>query len=313
MPGVGAQNPPTTGTTAVSNLTLGNGQRAILTTIKNGGNLTGTLQIVPTPIAGARQSAALPFQFAFGSYTITGTVSNSGAFSISGNFGAQGAFSMTGQLQSATQDGNYTLKVNGQTDMGILPKTGKPFPGVTPQPPVGGNLTGNLVYSAVTAGEVVSTPITGFGGATSGALVTINEPSPFSGKAQTLTLNGETVKLNGNGQSRTIGLVLSSSTPEEIIAGKNKVFSVGQEIEFLDTNRASDLLQYSQSKIQGTAVSLAVWRATSGKVIIRAIGTNSATVELKNVRVDPSPIFGGVGSFTLNGTLTATGLTTKTQ
>ncbi len=308
---------PNPATSQTTNLVLGNGQRAILTTIKNGGNLTGTLQIVPTPVAltktATKTAAAIPLQFTFGTYVITGTVTPGGAFTISGDFGTLGGpFSMTGQLQTATSDGNYTLKVGGDTETGILPKSGTPFPTTTTPPPSNGSfkLTGSLIYSAVTPGEVISTPVTSFKDLKEGSLTTATFSAPLAGTRQNLALNAGTEVLSGNGTTRLFQLTLASSTLEAITAGLSKGFTVGQNISFNIQN--GSILQYSQSSISGTAIGIKVWRSTGGTAVVKAIGPNSATIELQNVQIDPSPIFGGVGSFRLNGTLVATGLTAKT-
>lgn len=123
--------------TQTSNLTLGNGQRAILTTTRNGNGIIGTLQILDagqsTLLASkAPAGKAFNFNIAVGTYAISGTFTPPRGYSISGNFGALGTFSLTGLLPTATETGAYSLVANGQTDSGVIPVIGSTVPTLSP-------------------------------------------------------------------------------------------------------------------------------------------------------------------------------------
>lgn len=121
----------------------------------------------------------------------------------------------------------------------------------------------------------------------------------------------------GNGTRRDISVALTSAfdsnsgqfTPSLV------PFSVGQR--FILGQNFSNLIQYSQATVNGTSIGFKIWRAVSGDVFVRAIGTNSATVELVDVRMRRLNVTGSTdtaaGEFTLNGTLRATGLTVTNQ
>ncbi|BCM89919.1 hypothetical protein IAD21_01769 [Abditibacteriota bacterium] len=300
---------PTQGPAQTSNLTLGNGQRAVLTSRVTGTAIAGTIQILPAMATAAVKTRAIPFSFTAGTYNFTGTVTPPRGYSIQGNFGSFGAFTMTGQLPTATQAGSYTLTVNGQTESGVIPIPGQPFP--TPVPTsVGGNynLTGNLTFSNVSSGsDIVSTPLNSFKDLKQGGKLT---NSTFNGtKFQSVALNGTTEVLNGNGTARILNVFLSSADLSNI--SNSTPFSVGQVLQ-LPASTVSSTVQLSQTTIQGTSIKIVAWRTTSGTATIKAIGTNSVTVEL-NAHFEPTGFGGGKGSFDLKGTLTGTGLEVKNQ
>ena len=152
--------------------TLQNGQRVTLTGTRTGNALAGKLAVAAAPqpkLASGAQNATFPFQIAVGEYGFTGTFTPPRGFSITGNFGSLGNFNMSGQLQTATENGSYSLTTNGVTDSGILPATGNPpAPNATatPTPPTSGyQITAltPLTFTDVTAGSpIVTTPIASF-------------------------------------------------------------------------------------------------------------------------------------------------------
>ena len=133
------QPQPNQPVTQTSNLTLENGQRAILTTNRNGNDITGTLQILnvaQSPLLASKAPAGkvLNFNIAVGTYSISGTFTPPRGYSISGNFGEFGTFSLTGLLPTATEAGSYSLVANGQTDNGVIPVIGSPVPSPSTAP-----------------------------------------------------------------------------------------------------------------------------------------------------------------------------------
>lgn len=299
---IGGNTPtPTSPAIQTSNLTLGNGQRAILKLTQSGTALTGTIQILAS--ATPAKTNAINFDITVGTYTITGTVTPPRGYSIQGNFGTFGAFSMTGQLPTATESGSYSLTVNGQTDTGTVPPYST---SATPAPTSSGNykLTGSLTFSDVSSGsDIVSTSISSFNDLPDGGTLT----NANGGKFQVLALSGASGVSAGNGTTRTLGIGLASYTSPTNL----KPFSVGQEIPL--NIAAGSVIQLSQTIVTGTSIKAAVWRSSSGSVVVKAIGTNSISLELKNVHFDPTPVVGGKGSFDLKGTLSATGLTVKSS
>ena len=322
--GGGLLNPQTPQTPASVNLTpttftLQNGQRVTLTGTRTGDKLAGKLAVAgaaaqPKLTSGA-QNQAFPFSVTNGEYGYTGTFTPPRGFSIVGNFGSLGSFQMSGQLQTATQDGSYSLTTNGVTDTGILPASGgTPTATATPAPSTGNyKLTGDLMISDATAGSsVIKSPLNTF-------VYTPNagELGNTSVNTQTLGFGGTDSNPSGNGtnsfttRSISVGLAsaFSGTTVAQVPFSKDQKFTLGQNFV--------NLVQYNQTSVNGTAIKFTIWRAKSGDVFVRDIGTDSAKVELVNLKMQGLTTMGTVdtaaGEFTLNGTLTATGLTVKTN
>ncbi len=300
---------PTQGPAQTSNLTLGNGQRAVFTSRVTGTAIAGTIQILPAAANAARTTRAFPFSVTAGTYGYTGTVTPPRAFSVQGNFGSFGSFTMTGLLPTATQPGSFTLTTNGETETGAIPIPGQTFPTPTPTS-VGSNynLTGNLAFSNVSSGsDVVSTALNSFKDLQQGGKLT---NTTYSGtKFQGVALNGTTAVLNGNGTARIVNVFLTSANLSNL--SSSKPFSVGDVLS-LPATTTSSTVQLSQTTVQGTSIKIVAWRTTSGTATIKAIGTNSLTVEL-NAHFEPTGFGGGKGSFDLKGTLTGTGLTVENK
>ncbi|RYX84910.1 hypothetical protein EON83_08195 [bacterium] len=294
---------PTQGPAQTSNLILGNGQRAILTTRTTGTAIAGTLQILSSTATAGIKTRAIPFSFVAGTYVITGTVTPPRGYTMQGNFGTFGAFQMSGLLPTATQTGTYTLTVNGETESGIIPISGQPFPTATPVPTSPGgnyNLTSTLAFSSVSSdSDVLSTPITSFSDLTEGGKITNGTIS--GAKFQSVALNGTTGPLTGNGTKRVLsGFLVSYESVTNL-----KTFSVGQVINL---NLQTSQFQLAQTTLQGTSFKFAAWRTTSGTATIKSLGTNFISVDV-NAHFEPTGFAGGKGSFDLKGTLTGTGLT----
>ena len=301
---------------APTTFTLGNGQRVTLTGTRTGTALKGNLKVLAATaqprLATGSQNVAFPFSIAIGDYGYTGTLTPPRGFTINGNFGSLGSFQMSGQLQTATQDGSYSLTSNGTTDTGILPASGGTMPPPPVTPPAGNYaVTGNLTLTDITPGSaVVASPFNSF--VTTGAKGTLGN-STAGNQALSLGAPDSNPMNNGTNSSlqRSISVGINSAfatNPPTLVP-----FSVPQRFPL--GQNFSNLVQYSQASVNGTAIGIRLWRAVSGEVVLRAIGTNSASVELVNVRMRGLNINGTVdttaGEFTLNGPLNATGLTVE--
>ena len=195
-----------------------------------------------------------------------------------------------------------TVKVNGTLSV--------PVPQTTP--PVVGNyaVSGSLAVSNVTSGStVITSPINTFAYTPKAGEF---GKSPLNSN-QSVSFGGTDKNLTGNGQSRgiSIGAVSSVNNFQSPVP-----FSVGQRFN-LANNRTFNSVIYSQTTVQGTSIGFAIWNAISGELVVKAVGTNSITLEFVNVRMQGFTITGNVdpaaGAFTLNGTIAATGLTVKTD
>ena len=308
---------------------LQNGQRVTLTGSRTGDKLVGKLKVegaaTQQRVVSGSQNQAFPFSLAIGEYGYTGTFTPPRGFNVVGNFGSFGNFTMTGQLQTATQDGSYSLTTGGVTDTGVLPASGTPptpTNTATPAPPTSGyRLTANvpLTFTNVTAGSpIVPTPIASF----------VSKPddkatfrrvtnASFNGTYEAVNFGSvDSVippsQLNGGGKgtTRTLGVTLASVPTSQITS--SRPFTVGQVISLVPVDFSTGV-GITQVTVNGTTFSTNIWRATSGSATIKAVGVDSVTVELKDARMQGRNITGSVdataGEFTLNGTGTATGLT----
>lgn len=144
-----------------------------------------------------------------------------------------------------------------------------------------------------------------------------------SNALQEITLSSDDVLLApspGNGQvvgtTRNLRISIRSyplGKPES-----NRPFFVGQEISLDHLDPATTqyaLVQFAQTTQHKTKTPEArpfdaqSYVSSKGKLIIRALGTNSVTLELVNVEMAQLQAFGpGPTLFTLNGTIAATGL-----
>ena len=319
----GLLNPQTPQTPASVNLTpttftLGNGQRVTLTGTRTGNQLAGKLAVAgaaaqPKLTSGV-QNQAFPFSVTNGEYGYTGTFTPPRGFSINGNFGGLGDFTMTGQLQTATENGSYSLTTNGTTDTGILPATGGPTSTATPPSTGNYKLTGDLAFSSVTAGSpVVATRFNSFPFAQKagelGNSAQIGTQAATFGAADSNPSNNGTNSSLQRGITVAINSAFATNPPSFVPFSVPQRFALGQNF--------SNLVQYSEARVNGTAIGFRIWRSVSGEVVLKSIGTNSIGVELVNVRMQGITTMGTVdtaaGEFTLNGPLTATGLTVKTN
>ena len=302
--------------------TLGNGQRVTLTGTRMGTQLKGNLKVEAAPLSRLQtgsQNVAFPFSIAIGNYGYTGTLTPPRGFTINGNFGALGSFQMSGQLQTATQNGSYSLTTNGTTDTGILPATGAtPTSTATPIPttaPAAGSfkLTGDLRFTNATAGSpVITAPLNSFLDPGTGTF-----GKSAATPSQSVSFGAIDKKFNGNGTNSGVERGLSISVVSGILNPTAPApLSVNQRFD-LAQNRSFNIVQYTQSSVNGTAISFRFWRATAGELVVRALGTNSITLELVAVRMQSLTITGApdasAGEFNLAGTVTATGLTVQTN
>lgn len=115
----GPQTPqtPTAVNLTPTTFTLANGQRVTLTGTRMGDKLAGKLKVLnaaaQTKLTSGAQNATFPFSVAVGEYGYTGTFTPPRGFDIIGNFGSLGSFTMKGQLQTATENGSYSITTNG--------------------------------------------------------------------------------------------------------------------------------------------------------------------------------------------------------
>ena len=314
---INPQNPQAIALTPTT-FTLGNGQRVTLTGTRTGDKLAGKLAVAgaaaqPKLMSGS-QNQAFPFSLAIGDYGYTGTLTPPRGFTINGNFGSLGSFQMSGQLQTATQDGSYSLTTNGVTDTGVLPATTTP-PVTPPVTPPTGNyaVTGDLRLSGITGSQpAVASPFNSF--VTTGAKGTLGN-STLGTQALSLGGNDSNPVNNGTNSTRQRSIAVAINSAFETNTPKFVPFSVGQRFPL--GQNFSNLVQYSEASVNGTAAAIRIWRGVSGEVVVRAIGTNSATVELVNVKMRGLNLNGTVdttaGEFILKGPISATGLTVETN
>ena len=307
---------------------LANGQRITLTGTRTGNQLTGTLAVAAsaaqTKLATGAQNATFPFQIAAGEYAYTGTITPPFGFNVAGNFGALGNFTLIGQLPTETENGGYSLTTNGVTDSGILPapnaptSTATPAPTNTPAPtatpiPTGFRLTvpTPLTFSDVTAGSAISSgTISSLVTTASNGIYRKVSSAASSGSYEQISVTGRNgFRINtpggsGNdgGTSRTLSVAVASA-PDTQIANA-RPFVNGQQIDLTPVD-ASTVVQLSQITGPVMRPTTRVWRAISGTAIVRGLGTDAATIDLRNVRMSRS----GTDEFTLNGTIAAVSLT----
>ena len=304
--------------------TLQNGQRVTLTGTRTGTELKGNLKVLAATaqprLQSGSQNVAFPFSIALGDYGYTGTFTPPRGFTINGNFGSLGSFTMSGQLQTATENGSYSLTTNGVTDTGVLPATGTPptpngtaTPAPTTPATGGFKVTGDLRFSGVSAGSpVITAPLNSFANPGKGTF-----SKPTATPSQSVSFGASDIKFSGNGSNsgteRTISI---GSTSASSNFASPVPFSVGQRFD-LDKNRTFNVVQYSESVISGTAINFRIWRAQEGELVVKSVGADSIGFELVNAKMQnispsgtPDPT---LGTFTLNGTVNATGLTVKTN
>lgn len=284
--------------------TFDNGQRARF--------FAGTLS--PSGIVNAQitvtgaQSA--PLQVPPGTYPVTGTLNpTTGKFTLSQGAGSPYKFNVTGTLPTQSANGTFTFTAaNGQAENGVIPRgtvvipttgpTTAPTTGPTTAPTtVPGNFkfTGALTATNPTF-DFAPVPIAPFNYSISGQL------TGSSSGAQSVNLVAASGAFNTSQVRRDFEFKLRSSA-----TGANVPFTKNQ---IIDLKSGNDLITIKQFDSRPGATAYSVYFSNSGQAIVRDIGTNSITLELKDALF--VALFGvGTGKVTLNGTVTATGLTTN--
>ena len=158
-------------------------------------------------------------------------------------------------------------------------------------------VSGNLTFTDVTPGAIVDvTPLIGINSVQPAILT--NARAGNGAINQTLVTS---VVADRDPVVTRLSLSLSSS----VTGGTVAPFRGGQRLEF---PRAGSNIEFAQSN---ATLSTATWRATSGAVVVRSIGAGRAQIQFDGVRFEPVAGNARAGSFTLNGTLSATALTVR--
>lgn len=266
----------------VSNLTLGNGQRAILTTTVDGNNkITGSVQILApavVPAVAKIGTKAFSFSIPLSTYGIvSGTFTPPRSYNITGNFGALGSFSMSGLLPTTTQEGTYTLSVNGQTESGIIAKVGQTFPTPTPNPttqpttPPGGTV--NITFTPSSDSNFVNVPAL--------PKFTIVQAAP---------------------DYKLLGIILQS----DVQIGKDGIY-LAAALE-AKPNGFVDLSSFSATGYIYNTLPSGVIKSflpESGTISIVSLSSTSATIRFTDAVYRATGASNGKGSVKLNGTVTA--------
>ena len=156
-------------------------------------------------------------------------------------------------------------------------------------------VSGDLTFSDVTGGSLVNaTSLVGIGSIQPATLVTARTNG---GTSQNLELSVSTE----NAVVTTLSVALNSS----VNGGAAMPFGAGQRLEF---PRAGSDIQLTQS---GEATQARRFRAVGGAIVVRGLSASSAELQLDGVRFEPVEAGTNLGSFTLNGTLTARALVTR--
>lgn len=264
---------PNPATTQASNMTLGNGQRAILTTTTRGTEITGTLQVLPPAVNPLRATTrALTYSFGVGTYQISGTFTAPRGFSITGTDGGQPLFTMTGQLSTATLAGSYSLTVDGQTDTGVIPKVGQAFPTTPPVTPPPTTITSNLTFSPSSDSNFVNAPLT------TGTFTLVASANIVGGALQSdVKIGKDGVFLAFSGISSTIGSTANFGT----------------------FGASGYIYNYTPAGLIRNFV------PESGSITLTAISQNSATFRFNNAVYAANSGNIARGKVTVNGTVTA--------
>ncbi|RYG68317.1 hypothetical protein EON80_11900 [bacterium] len=271
---------PTTAAPVTTAFVLGNGQRATLVTQQNGTGLTGTLQIQAPllNVASTRQSNALNYTFRVGTYQITGTFTPPRGFNITGTDGGQPLFTMTGQFSTTTETGSYTVKVNGQTDTGTIPKIGQTTPTATPTT------------------RPTTTPTTKPSGVVANLTIKPSADSGFVSVPITTATLIRTTSINilsagASGSNSNVDGVAITFPFVDAKAGTVKTINaatVGVSSSLINTRRSFPFYYF----------------AKSGTVTVTALSATTATVTYKDIVFGASEGTSAKGTITVNGTVT---------
>lgn len=102
-------------------LTLKNGQTVTLNLTGDDGTASGTL-VVPSEFH-TLEAKRVTFRLPSGTYTVSGKFVPPRSFGVAGTFPAPiGRFSLGGTLPTASEAGNFRIVVNGQSEIGIIPR-----------------------------------------------------------------------------------------------------------------------------------------------------------------------------------------------
>ncbi len=312
-----------------SNFTLGNGQRAILTTVVGANNtLSGTIQIL-APALISRSTKALTTSIKIGTFQITGTFSPPRGFQFTVTDGGQTLFSMSGQLATATQTGSYTLNFNGQTDSGIIPTLGTPFPTATPRPTTSatpmptptasGALSGTYNFSVQngagsnfgftsiegsgTNDATKSFYVDGVGNISGGTGISANFLFLATGPNTNFTSTTQTrnVRILINKQG---GLKVGDVIPANINASQTSDLDMNVTRYFPKVGAAPGTLQTANWDSYSDSLDA----TQNGTVTVTAVTPKTITVTLKNVLLAPNSTNTASdkpqGTLTINGTYT---------
>lgn len=291
-----------------STLALGtdrNGTLA-LSVAADGTTATGTLTVAATTRAAAATRQAQNFNFAYGTYTVSGTVDpTTGAFQLTGSIGGE-AFTMQGVLPTATTgDGSYTLTAGGETYTGTFaaPNTSTPVPtNPTPTAPTPGN--GLVSFSVVSRSadcNLDESLISNLGLVAS--KYTPASAVPVAGyNAYGLTT---TSKQQVGQNSGTFALGYAYTAGGVITPAK---FQFTEENGYGDTFNYKPLTLLETAEVSGLSITLKQWRPTGGNLIVSVSGK---TITLRGENVVFTPVtesaigfLKSAGTFTANFTIT---------